>query len=163
MSSRETYANAAAVLTDWIAEQGGDVAAVDFIAAWLSAPKKTEESDGGFHNNSMQALCSEYSLNWGLLAAWIRKDPGRDGRFRQALVDRGALRKERLLDGWWRTADAVVVDAVTHGDVHKAREALAKAEGVFEGGKAVTINQGGDGTPRSITVTFVDAVDGKPA
>lgn len=130
MSSRITYAHAAAVLVDWIAEQGGDTEAVNFIAAWLSAPRKTND-EGEFHNNSIQALCQTYALNWGLLSAWIRQDPERDRRFKQALADRQALRKERLLDDWWKTADTEPRTDVTHGDVHKAREALAKADGIF--------------------------------
>lgn len=150
MSSRITYANASAVLTDWVLENGGEEGAIDYLASWLA--------DG----NSMQALCTQYSLTWGVLAAWIRKSPERDGRYRQAMLDRSALRKERLIDGWWDTAAQVPEDAVTHGDVHKARESLAKAEGVFEKGASVSIGSG-DGTPKSITVTFVDAVDGRPA
>lgn len=138
MSSRLTYANAAAVLVDWIAEQGGEAEAIEFIAAWLADAKTGE------HNNSMQALCDTYALNWGLLAAWIRKEPERDTRYRQAMADRGAMRKERLLDGWWKTAALEPAQEVSHGDVHKAREALAKAEGVFAEGKGgVQLPDGG--------------------
>lgn len=46
-------------------------------------------------------------------------------------TDRDAFRKERLFDGWWMTAEQVPEEVVTHGDVHKAREALAKGMGVF--------------------------------
>ena len=96
MSSRMTYANGAAVLIDWIREcescapEGvrGDDSAIEFLAAWLA--------DG----NSMQALCETYRLNWGVLAAWIRKDDKRNQRFQQAMLDRSAFRKEQLLDGW---------------------------------------------------------------
>ena len=124
MSSRITYANAAAVLTDFVLECGDDDRAIDYIAQWLA--------DGG----SMKALCEQYGLQWGVVAAWIRKSPERDSRYIQAMLDRSAFRKERLLDGWWKTAQAVPEDVVTHGDVAKARDALAKAEGVYsEGGK----------------------------
>ena len=143
MSSRITYANGAAVLTDFVLEcwqnlpskfdgDGvaitADEAAIDFIAQWLA--------DG----NSMQRLCETYALNWGVVAAWIRKSPERDSRYRQAMADRSAFRKERLLDGWWETAQMVPDDAATHGDVHKAREALAKSEGVFSDASKVQID-----------------------
>lgn len=120
MSSRLTYANAGAVLADKIIEWGGEDAGIDFLAQWLA--------DG----NSMQDFCMQYGLNWGTLHAWIRNSPERNARYTQAMVDRSALRKERLLDGWWKTAQEVVEMPATHGDVHKAREALAKAEGMFK-------------------------------
>lgn len=128
MSSRITYANGAAVLTDWVLEAGSDEAAINFIAAWLA--------DG----NSMKALCEQYGLQWGILAAWVRGDPERNRRYQQAMQDRSAFRKERLLDGWWETAAQVPDDAATHGDVHKAREALAKAEGIFSDAAKVQVD-----------------------
>jgi hypothetical protein len=130
MSSRLTYANGAASLVDWIREceqmtpeLKGDDAAIEFIAAWLSNPDP--------ERSSLQKLCGAYGLNWGVLAGWIRRDPVRNARFQQAMADRDAFRKERLLDGWWQTAEQKPEDVVTHGDVHKARESLAKAVGVF--------------------------------
>lgn len=114
-----TYAAAASVLADWINENGGEDASVDFIAAWIA--------DG----NSIRQLCTDHALTWGVLAAWIRQVPARDARYKQAMLDRGVFRKERLLDDWWKTADETPDTAPTHGDVHKAREAIAKAEGVF--------------------------------
>ena len=135
MSSRITYANAAAVLTDFVLEcsQGRqDVspedAAIDFIASWIA--------DGG----SMRALCEHYGLTWGVVAAWIRKDRDRDARYSQAMMDRSAMRRERLLDGWWETAESVPEDVVTHGDVHRARESLAKAEGVVSDAAKVQVD-----------------------
>lgn len=143
MSSRINYANAAAVLTDFIRESEsmvpgsvGDDAAIDFIVQWVG--------NGG----SMVGLCDQYGLQWGVLAAWIRKDATRNDRYMQAMADRGMIRKERLLDGWWDTATREVERAVEHGDVHKAREALAKAEGMFK------VEGGGKGG--SITITFDD-------
>ena len=67
------------------------------------------------------------------------------------MMDRSAYRKERLLDGWWKTADSVVDEAPTHGDVHKAREALAKAEGMFKDTQQTNVG---------VTVRF-DAVDAR--
>jgi len=136
MSSRLTYANGAAVLTDWVLEcgqnapegVGAEDAAVDFIAAWLC------------NGNSMQELVNRYGLNWGVLAAWIRKDDKRNARYQQAMLDRSAFRKEKLLDGWWTTAVQVPEDVVTHGDVHKARESLAKAEGLFSDAARVVVD-----------------------
>lgn len=135
MSSRLTYANGAAVLIDWIREcescspeLRGDDAAIDFLAAWLA--------DG----NSMQELCTRYGLNWGVLAAWIRRDDKRNHRFQQAMQDRSAFRKERLLDGWWQTAQMVPEEVVSHGDVHKAREALAKSEGLYNDAAKVQVD-----------------------
>ena len=140
MSSRITYANGAAVLVDFIREceqcapEGvvGDTAAIEFIAAWLSNPDPAQ--------SSLQKLCGHYGLNWGVLAGWIRNDPVRNARFSQAMLDRDAFRKERLLDGWWETASQVPKDGVTHGDVAKARDALAKAEGVFNDAAKVQVD-----------------------
>lgn len=120
MSSRLTHANAGAALAERIIELGGENAAVDYLAAWLA--------DGG----SMQEFCVQNGLNWGTVHAWIRKSPERNDRYRQAMIDRGALRRERLLDGWWKVADSKVEEPVTHGDVQKARDSLAKAEGLFK-------------------------------
>lgn len=146
MSSRINYANNAAVLVDWIREcdqlspeSRGDDAAIDFIATWLA--------DGG----SMARLCEQYGLNWGTLAAWVRKDQRRNERFAQAMVDRKAYRQERLIDGWWDTAQSNVEEAAGHGDVHKARESLAKTMGMFK--EEVSVSGG-------VTVRF-DAVDAK--
>ena len=119
----------------------GDDAAIEFIAAWLANPDP--------ERSSLQALCNQYGLNWGVLAAWIRGDDVRNARFQQAMADRDAFRKERLLDGWWRTAELVPAEVVTHGDVHKAREALAKAAGVFKDTQQTNVG---------VTVRF-DAVD----
>ena len=119
MTSRLTYAAAGAVLADKVIEWGGEEAAVEYLTSHLA--------NGG----SMQDFCMQNGLNWGLVAAWIRNSPERNARFQQAMMDRDAWRKERLLDGWWKTAESVPEEAVTHGDVHKARESLAKAEGVF--------------------------------
>jgi hypothetical protein len=145
MSSRITYANGAAVLVDFIrecegvSELKGDAAAIDFIAAWIAGGK------------SMPELCRAYGLTWGVLAAWIRRDPERNERYSQAMVDRSAFRKERLLDGWWEVADAKVEEAPGHGDVHKARESLAKAEGMFKDQQQMAVG---------VTVRF-DSVDAR--
>lgn len=161
MSSRLTYAAGGAALAEWVVQCWTDApvkadgtryepdeAAIGYLAQWVA--------DG----NSVQAFCERYGLNWGVLAGWIRKSPERDAIYRQALVDRSAFRRERLLDGWWQTASAVVEDKVTHADVHKAREALAKADGMFAGEKAES--GGGGGMPSKITIMFVDAKDGRP-
>ena len=140
MSSRLTYANGAAVLVDFIREceqcapEGvvGDDAAIEFIAAWMCNPDPAQ--------SSLQKLCGHYGLNWGVLAGWIRNDAARNARFSQAMMDRNAFRKERLLDGWWETAQAVPEDVVTHGDVAKARESLAKAEGVYSDASKVQVD-----------------------
>ena len=71
---------------------------------------------------------------------WIRKSPDRDGRYSQAMQDRSAFRREKLLDGWWATADSVPEDVVSHGDVAKARESLAKSEGMYEDGSKVKVD-----------------------
>lgn len=141
MSSRLTYANAAGALTEWVmqcwhdapAKTDGtryepDEAAIGYLAQWVA--------DG----YSVQEFCNRYGLNWGVLAGWIRKSPERDAIYRQALVDRDAWRKEKLLDLWWQTAEAVVEDAPTHGDVHKAREALAKTSAMFTPDNSVKVD-----------------------
>jgi hypothetical protein len=135
MSSRITYANGAAVLTDWILECASnrpdltaEEAAIDYIVAWLA--------NGG----SMQDFVGRYSLNWGVLAAWIRKDERRNAMYQQAMMDRSAFRKEKLIDGWLSTAAMVPEDVVSHGDVHKAREALAKVEGLYNDAAKVQVD-----------------------
>lgn len=128
MSSRITYANAAAVLTDFVLECGDEERAIDYIAQWLA--------DG----RSMRELCERYGLQWGVVAAWIRKNPERDARYSQAMQDRSAFRREKLLDGWWQTAESVPEEVVTHGDVAKARESLAKAEGVYNDAAKVQVD-----------------------
>lgn len=173
MSSRQRYAMNAAVLTDWVldcyecakyvakgrGEDGAGItpegAAIDFLVAWVSGGGTlTEFMEGGYREQirvtgyPLKEMVEHYGLSWSVLAAWIRKDPERDRRYRAAMVDRGAMAKERLLDGWWKTAEIEVPDELaTHGDVHKAREALAKVEGVFKGDV---------GVKGSVTITFDD-------
>ena len=153
MSSRLTYANAAGVLTDFVLEcwhnagekvvEGrritADEAALDFIVAWVCSVD--EEGDEVVGRGSVDGLCRAYGLSWPVLGGWIRKDVERNRRYEQALADRGELRKERLLDGWWTTAKIAVPDeAATHGDVHKARESLAKAEGLYNDAAKVNVD-----------------------
>ena len=141
MSSRLTYAAGGAALAEWVVQCWTDApvkadgtryepdeAAIGYLAQWVA--------DG----NSVQAFCERYNLNWGVLAGWIRKSPERDAIYRQALVDRSAYRQEALLDGWWRTASMSPVAEVTHGDVHKARESLAKVGGMFTPDNAVKVD-----------------------
>lgn len=181
MSSRTRYAHNAAVLMDWVLEcyecakwdareRGASAeemhaitpegAAIDFLAAWIAGGGSLQEfMDGGYREqvkrdgaSTLKGLSDAYGLPWNVLAAWIRKDAERDRRYRAAMADRGAIRKERLIDGWWRTADIEVPeDMATHNDVHKAREALAKTEGMFKGDV---------GVKGSVTITF-DDVDGR--
>ena len=127
-SSRKNYANWAAKLADWVAECGGTDEALTELAGWLAA------------GNSMDQLCSETGMNWGVLTAWVRSDEKRNARFMQAIEDRKAQRKEKLLDQWWKVADKESEDPLTHHDIHRARESLAKAEGVFSSG----VNVSGD-------------------
>ena len=105
-------------------------AAIDFIATWICDPNE----------GSLMKLCKEYSLNWGVLWAWIRKDAGRNQMYQEAMLARGQLRKEWLIDEWKTTAVMKPADDVSHGDVHKAREALAKAEGVFSDANKVQVD-----------------------
>ena len=141
MSSRLTYAAGGAALADWVVQcwmdapvkaDGSryepDEAAIGYLAQWVA--------DG----ESVQAFCERYGLNWGVLAGWIRKSPERDAIYRQALVDRDAWRKEKLLDLWWRTAEAASPDELTHGDIHKARESLAKVGGMFTPDNSVKVD-----------------------
>ena len=141
MSGRITYANNAAVLTDWVMEcwqcakhagvkkEDGseltpDEAAIDFIVAWLA--------DGG----SVKGLCESYSLSWGVLWAWVNRNDARKMAYESAMAARGVLRREGLIDAWSATAEQVPDVGVQHVDVHRAREALAKAEGVFKNAEA---------------------------
>jgi hypothetical protein len=141
VSNRINYANNAAVLTDWVmecwqcAKHAGvkkddgseltpDEAAIDFIVAWLA--------DGG----SIKQMCEQYSLSWGILWAWVNRNDVRRSAYDAALAARGMLRREGLIDGWTATAEQVPDVGVQHVDVHRAREALAKAEGMFKASEA---------------------------
>jgi alpha-beta hydrolase superfamily lysophospholipase len=112
---------------DWIMEIAqsvpgdgtADDKAVDYFVAELSGGKSVPEF-----------MVQEW-LEWPIFAAWLRKDVKRNARYMQALADRSALRKEKLVDLWWDTAVQEPEEAPGHGDIHKAREALAKAEGMF--------------------------------
>lgn len=119
MSSRLTYANAAAHLAEWVIDNGGDGKAIDYFVAHVA------------EGHGIPEFCTANALMWGVLAGWIRNDPDRNTRYQQAMLDRGAFRKEKLLDLWWEKARATPPDAPSHGDVHKAQEAIAKAEGIF--------------------------------
>ncbi len=154
MSSRLTYANGAGVLTDFVMDCWNclpskygtdgvaispDEAAIDFIVAWVGGLDKEEDEKKG--RGSFDGLCQAYGLSWPVLAGWIRGNPERNRRVQQALQDRGMIRKERLLDGWWQTAKIAVPEGqATHGDVHKAREALAKSEGLFSDAAKVQVD-----------------------
>jgi len=151
MSTRLKYANEASVLADFVIDQGGEDRAINLIA--------TRVADGG----SVKKLCEEYGLNWGVLWAWIRKDDKRNGLYSGAMIARGEWRREALLDGWWDTAAKVPEENVTHGDVHKARDALAKAEGMYKVDDSGNKLGGGGGMPDKITIVFVDSHEGRPA
>ena len=126
-------------MVDWIMEVSqsvpgagtADEKAVDYFVAELAGGKSVPE------------FMQQEALDWPVFAAWLRKDEARNARYLEALKDRSALRKEKLVDGWWETASMAVEKAAEHGDVHKAREALAKAEGMFE--KASSVSVTGDG------------------
>lgn len=160
MSSRINYSNHAAVMVDFVLEcynaavgagvkitasDGGkrdptpDEAAIDFIVTWIS----DHENEQG----SLLKLCRMYALNWGTLHAWIRKDAERNRLYQQAMADRKLARLEFVLDGWMDTAAMPVEKSAEHLDVHRARESIAKAEGMFKPDGAVK---------GSITITFDD-------
>lgn len=145
MSGRITYANNAAILMDWVmecwhgAKYGGvkkddghgemidltpDEAAIEFIVSWLA--------DGG----SIKGLCEQYSLSWGVLWAWVNRNDVRKTAYDAAMSARGLMRREGLIDGWAATASLVPERGVEHVDVHRAREALAKVEGMFKDASA---------------------------
>ena len=128
MSARQNYAMSAAVLTDFVLTCGSDKEAIEVVVAHIA--------NGG----SVRDLCTHYGLDWGVLWAWIRKDNGRNGMYEGAMMARGEYRREALLDGWWGTANMEVEDRVTHGDVHKARDALAKVEGMYDDGAKVKVD-----------------------
>ena len=72
-------------------------------------------------------------LDWPAFSAWLMVEPKRYEAYQAALKNRSFIAKENLRDGWWRTAGIAVPEAAaTHGDVHKAREALAKDLKMFD-------------------------------
>jgi len=128
MSARQNYALSAAVLTDFVLSCGSEKEAIEVVVAYVA--------NGG----SVKKMCEHYGLDWGVLWAWIRKDNDRNGLYSAAMMARGEWRKEALLDGWWDTAGQIPDEGVTHGDVHKARDALAKAEGLYDDGAKVKVD-----------------------
>lgn len=140
MSRRELYAAAGAALADWVLKNGGEQGAIEFLATFVASDE----------SGSLWEFCNNEGLNWSILSMWIRKDEKRNLAFRTALTDRSAFRKERLLDGWWKTAALKVEKPPEHQDVHRAREALAKAEGML-GPNAGAVNISGEG----VTVQIV--------
>ncbi len=150
MSRRELYADAGTRLAEWIIRCGGDEKAIDLLCAYVADP------EGG----SLSDFCQEEGLMWSMLATWIKKDDKRNALYKQGLDNRGAIRRERLLDGWWKTVQIKVADSqATHRDIHQAREALAKAEGMPGFSNAPAVNVNGDG----VTVQIVRFAGDEPA
>lgn len=143
---RRFYAEAATRFADWIVALEGQEKAIEYVCAYVADPEK----------GSLSEFCKEEGLMWSMLAIWLKKDEKRNKLWREGLEARGAIRKERLMDGWWKTAVKEVVEAPTHRDVHQAREALAKAEGMpgFSNSQQVNVN-GSD-----VTVQIVRFADG---
>ncbi len=131
----------AAILADFILECGGENETIEFIAAWIADGESMDElvKDGGYkRRRGLNDIAATYALNWGVLAAWIRKDNRRNQRYIEAMQDRGAIRRERILDKWWEVAKKDPDGAPSFGDVHKALEALAKTESMFKENLTVT-------------------------
>ena len=145
------YADCASALTDWVLGMGDAKGAMDFIGNWVASGR------------SMIAFCKHYGLDYGVVGSWIRGDKDRDVVYQAALRDRGSYRREKLVDGFWQTAQMVPVDPVSHGDVHRAREALAKVEGMYKTDDNGGRFGGGGGMPEKITIVFVDSHEGRPS
>lgn len=103
-------------------------------------------------------LCATYDVSWGAVTAWINAPaaPERRKQWDAALESRRQLRIERA------AANVAKISQVPHGNKVKPSDTLRAAELVLNSG-ASTVSVSGSGGPRSITVMFVDAVDGKPA
>lgn len=86
-------------------------------------------------------------LDWPAFSAWLKIDAKRQAALEQAKKERGYIERESLKDGWWNTALMVPVDPVTHADVHRSRDSIAKSVGAF------TPVDGGQVTG-SVTITF---------
>lgn len=99
-------------------------------------------------------LTNEYAVSWGALRTWIRADDKREQKYQEALAARLEYRRERA------AANVAEMAAVEHKELRPA-DTLRAAELVLESGTKVSVN--GSGTAKSITVVFVDAVDGRPA
>lgn len=99
-------------------------------------------------------LTNEYAVSWGALRTWIRADEKREQAYQDALSARLEYRREKV------AANVAAMAAVDHKDVRPS-DTLRAAELVLNSGATVSVS-GGSG-PRSITVMFVDAVEGKPA
>ena len=152
------YAQAGARLADWITE----INAV--VPGNATARKKAFEYaiaellDG----KTLVQLVEQEALFYPVFRAWVREDAADETVFKETLGERKLIQQERLMAGWWKTAEVAPVDEVTHAVVQKAQDSLAKGVGLFDKGASVSFGASGDGTPKSITVTFVDAAEGKP-
>lgn len=100
-------------------------------------------------------LCATYDVSWGAVSAWIHapKAPERKQQWEAALEARKQLRKERA------AANVAKISQIPH-QVVKPSDTLRAAEIILD--SQPSVNVAASSGPRSITVMFVDAVDGKP-
>lgn len=130
MKSR-TWGAEIRVLEDFAAEFGGEASMFDRLCEFVSS--------GGL----VSELCAEFSVNAGVLLAWIRKDAERSKRYDQAIADRKMCQAEQPVRVWRDVMDSEPEEAPEWKDVLKASELMAKHAGALrDGAGSVTVNAG---------------------
>ncbi len=153
MSKRMRYAESAGRVIQWVDEIAANIADYD-VGSPPRRATPAEKAVAYFASSISDGqgyaeFVEQEALPSGVFLAWVRNDERLNEVYTQSLKDRGVLRREQLLDAFWKTAKIDVPDTeATHADVHRAREALAKGEGLFK--------QGDASVKGSITVTFDD-------
>ncbi len=168
MSKRMRHAEMAANQNEWVKECWFNAkhaakelgATPEFLAAMdpdeeamkYTISRLLEQEDG--KRTSIPQFMVDEGLDWSSYAAWIEVSPKRKAAWESLKKDRNFFARESLLHGWWQTAGMKPDSAVTHGDVSKARDSIAKAEGIF---KQVVEHSGKeDGAP--ITFATIERV-----
>lgn len=126
-----TWAKEVRVLEDFAADFGGEASMFDRLCEFVSS--------GGL----VSELCAEFSLNAGVLLAWVRKDAERSKRYDQAIADRKMCQSEQPVRVWRDVLDREPEEAPEWKDVLKASELMAKHAGALrDGAGSVTVNAG---------------------
>ena len=103
---------------------------------------------------SLYQLAEIAQVHYSVYRNWIRGNLERESALADAERDRKAVRLERILQATFDTATSSNGEPVTHSERLRAAEILLKP------GTTLAVPEGKEVS--SISVTFVDAADGKP-
>ena len=114
-------------------------------------PNEMEKIRGG---GSLYQLAQAAKVNYSVYRNWIRGNVERESALAEAERDCKANRVARVLQATFDTATSVSSEPVTHSERLRAAEILLKPSA------AVSVPEGKEVS--GISISFVDAVDGKP-